>query len=68
MNKLFDKVLNFANQLAADHYKRGDTDTGTSKTGPSVSQKGSNVVDIKSRNRKDKSSEGITDFTGGSGL
>ena len=66
MNKLFNKVLKFANQLAADHYKRGDSNIETTKAGTSASKKSSNVVDIKSRTRK--AGEGMSDYTGGSGL
>jgi hypothetical protein len=68
MNKFFDKVLSFVNQLAADHYKRGDSNIETTKAGTTATKESSNVVDINSRTRKEKAGQGMTDYTGGTGL
>ena len=67
MNKLFNKVLKFANQLAGDYYKSKDTNQNRSNAG--AGKKGSNVVDIKSRGKKERDlNQGINDFSGGAGI
>ena len=63
MNKLFHKVLKFANQLAGDYYQ------GKGKSGLRTDKKGSNVVDIKSRSKKERdANQGLNDFSGGAGI
>lgn len=64
MNKFFHKVLKFANQLAGDYYQGKGTKSDLSK-----GKKDANVVDIKSRGKKERNAnEGLTDFSGGAGI
>jgi hypothetical protein len=64
MNKLFHKVLKFANQLAGDYYSGHDKGKSGNR-----GKRDSNVVDIKSRGKKERdTNQGLTDFSGGAGI